>query len=188
MCATLRRGEGLRPDRPAATGHILEDRQPRRHRMKSSSTANRAGAGYSRVARKRNRAHPRSTATSAKPAASSRRPNVSGFDRRVRVAEMDQPEEEGADAVEAGEDAAGPQHPPRLRQQPVLQRRRRDVVQHRERHHAGERAVRERHRRPVAVDDAHAGAVQPLLQRGGRGRRPPPGPSAAASGRGAGRS
>ena len=36
-------------------------------------------AAYFRIARKRNRALPRSTVTSAKPAASSRRPNVSGF-------------------------------------------------------------------------------------------------------------
>ena len=115
-------------------------------------------------------------------------PERAGIDRRVRVAEMDEPEEKGVDAVEAGEDAAGPQHPPSLRQQPVLQRRRRDVVQHRERHDAGEGAVRERHRRPVAMDDAHARAVQPLLRARRRPWRPPPGPSAAASGRGASRS
>lgn len=71
------------------------------------------------------------------------------------VGQVQQPEHRRGDTVRAGQHAAGPQHPVRLGEQPVLPRRRGHVVQHGEAQHRGERGVGQRHGGAVALGHPH---------------------------------
>jgi hypothetical protein len=74
-------------------------------------------------------------------------------DGHERVANVQQPERPArAETVRAREYTTRPQHPRHLTQQPILQPRRRHVVEHREAHHTREPPVRERHRGPAGSE------------------------------------
>src|SRR5215813_11762611 len=88
--------------------------------------------------------------------------------RCIAVTQVDQSKEKGVHAVEPSEDTARAKHPPRFGEQAVLRRRRRNVMEHRKRDHAGKRTVGERHRRSIAVNNSYVRTLQPLLQRVGR--------------------
>ena len=75
-------------------------------------------------------------------------------DQVQRVPDVDQLEHEAvAEAVGAGERASGAEHPRDLRERPVLEVERRDVVEHREAQHAREAPVRIRQPGRVALGD-----------------------------------
>lgn len=81
-----------------------------------------------------------------------------GFDRHEHVVDVQLAERRRVRRVGSDERAAGPQHTVHLAEEPILQLRRRDVMEHREARHRAEPVVGKARCCGVAVDDLDVGA------------------------------